>query len=181
MTVATKFKSVFIKTIYFLKLFMHLFFLSFTFHFMELMESILIPRSFLTLSPWLLLISYFHSYYHICSYDNVFSVLQLLPIVVPPFLLSLYQLYLSSFLTYFHSKSNLSICRFRQTGKADLEVMFLSERPDEDFYHLIYYTVNAYHDTFTQLCKGYVRLRLILYIIQGSIFLSQSSFRCTRS
>lgn len=41
------------------------------------------------------------------------------------------------------------------TGKADLEVMFLSERPDEDFYHLIYYTVNAYHDTFTQLCKGF--------------------------
>ncbi|XP_037793144.1 uncharacterized protein LOC119588578 isoform X1 [Penaeus monodon] len=40
-------------------------------------------------------------------------------------------------------------------GKADLEVMFLSESPNEDFYHLIYYTINAYHDTFTQLCKGF--------------------------
>ncbi|XP_042887639.1 uncharacterized protein LOC122263320 [Penaeus japonicus] len=41
------------------------------------------------------------------------------------------------------------------TGKADLEVMFLSETPNEDFYHLIFHTISAYHDTFTQLCKGF--------------------------
>lgn len=40
------------------------------------------------------------------------------------------------------------------TGKADLEVMFLSDYPGDDFYRLIYYTVQAYHDTFTQLCKS---------------------------
>ncbi|XP_069173007.1 uncharacterized protein [Procambarus clarkii] len=40
------------------------------------------------------------------------------------------------------------------TGKADLEVMFLSDYPGDDFYRLIYYTVQAYHDTFQQLCKS---------------------------
>ncbi|XP_064121824.1 uncharacterized protein LOC135226303 isoform X2 [Macrobrachium nipponense] len=40
-------------------------------------------------------------------------------------------------------------------GKSDMEVMFLSESPGEDFYRLIFYTVNAYHDTFVQLCKGF--------------------------
>ncbi|XP_027221870.2 uncharacterized protein [Penaeus vannamei] len=42
------------------------------------------------------------------------------------------------------------------TGKADLEVMFLSDYPGEDFYSLIYHTINAYHDTFTQFCKSFV-------------------------
>nr|XP_053632725.1 uncharacterized protein LOC128688733 [Cherax quadricarinatus] len=32
--------------------------------------------------------------------------------------------------------------------------MFLSDYPGDDFYHLIYYTVQAYHDTFQQLCKS---------------------------
>ncbi|XP_071522175.1 uncharacterized protein [Panulirus ornatus] len=40
-------------------------------------------------------------------------------------------------------------------GKADMEIMFLSEEPGEDFYRLIFYTVEAYHDTYTQLCKGF--------------------------
>lgn len=42
------------------------------------------------------------------------------------------------------------------SGKADLEIMFLSDFPGEDLYHLIYFAFNAYHDTFTQLCKGFV-------------------------
>ncbi|XP_068238693.1 uncharacterized protein [Palaemon carinicauda] len=41
-------------------------------------------------------------------------------------------------------------------GKSDMEVMFLSEAPGDDFYRLIFYTIKAYHDTFTQLCKGFV-------------------------
>nr|XP_045614370.1 uncharacterized protein LOC123768103 [Procambarus clarkii] len=40
-------------------------------------------------------------------------------------------------------------------GKADMEVMFLSEAPNEDLYRLIFYTIAAYHDTYTQLCKGF--------------------------
>ncbi|XP_042208980.1 uncharacterized protein LOC121857155 isoform X2 [Homarus americanus] len=41
------------------------------------------------------------------------------------------------------------------TGKADMEVMFLSDYPGDDFYNLIYFTVQAYHDTFNQLCKTF--------------------------
>ncbi|XP_066980464.1 uncharacterized protein [Macrobrachium rosenbergii] len=42
------------------------------------------------------------------------------------------------------------------SGKADLEVMFLSDFPGESLYRLIYFAFNAYHDTFSQLCKSLV-------------------------
>ncbi|XP_071521968.1 uncharacterized protein [Panulirus ornatus] len=40
-------------------------------------------------------------------------------------------------------------------GKADMEIMFLSEAPGEDLYRLIFFSIAAYHDTYTQLCKGF--------------------------
>ncbi|XP_045115229.1 uncharacterized protein LOC123506904 isoform X3 [Portunus trituberculatus] len=39
-------------------------------------------------------------------------------------------------------------------GKGDLEVVFLCDYPSKDFFSLIYFTVQAYHDTFRQPCKS---------------------------
>ncbi|KAG0727969.1 hypothetical protein GWK47_033509 [Chionoecetes opilio] len=39
-------------------------------------------------------------------------------------------------------------------GKGDMEVMFLCDYPSKDFFSLIYFTVQAYHDTFRQPCKS---------------------------
>ncbi|XP_076056549.1 uncharacterized protein LOC143034417 isoform X2 [Oratosquilla oratoria] len=37
-------------------------------------------------------------------------------------------------------------------GKTDLEVILLSPNPGLDLYRLLFYTIKAYHDSFTQLC-----------------------------
>lgn len=39
-------------------------------------------------------------------------------------------------------------------GKGDLEVMILSDIPSKDFFSLIYFAVQAFHDTFKQPCKS---------------------------
>ncbi|KAF2354814.1 HIT-like domain [Trinorchestia longiramus] len=42
------------------------------------------------------------------------------------------------------------------SGKGDLEVMLLSDSPNDDLYNLLYFVTKAYHDSFQQYCYSMV-------------------------